>query len=60
MSSRTQTDRHFALERMKQIGAHVNTTESAILSLVGDAKHPDFKQVQKIIRELNDDTNLLH
>ena len=43
MSSRTQTDRQLALERMDRIGAFVNTTESVALSLVGDAAHPKFK-----------------
>ena len=43
VSSRTQTDRQLALERMDRIGAFVNTTESVALSLVGDAAHPKFK-----------------
>ena len=43
VSSRTQTDRQLALERMARIGAFVNTTESVALSLVGDAAHPKFK-----------------
>ena len=43
VSSRTQTDRQLALERMGRIGAFVNTTESVALSLVGDAAHPKFK-----------------
>jgi hypothetical protein len=40
-------------------GVHINTTESVILSLAGDAGHPDFKELQKIIREINPDTGLL-
>ena len=43
VSSRMQTDRQLALERMGRIGAFVNTTESVALSLVGDAAHPKFK-----------------
>ena len=58
-SSRTQTDRHFALERMRGIGAFLNTTESVILSLVGDAKHPRFKEVQAIIKNLEQSTGLV-
>ena len=46
VSSRTQTDRHLALERMRTIGAHITTTESTILSLVGDASHQNFKEIQ--------------
>jgi hypothetical protein len=37
-----------------------NTTESVILTLAGDSKHPDFKQLQAIIKELNADTGLLN
>ena len=58
VSSRTQTDRKLALERMKSIGAFINSTESVILSLVGDAAHPKFKSVQQIIKETNADTEL--
>ena len=40
-------------------GAHINTTESVILSLAGDAAHPDCKEIQKIIKEINPDTGLV-
>ena len=59
VSSRTQVDRQMALERMRQIGAFINTTESMALSLVGDAGHPKFKQVQALIRELLPSTGLV-
>ncbi len=58
-TSRTQTDRHFALDRMRQIGAFVNTTESVVLALAADASDPNFKELQAIIRPLNQDTGLL-
>ena len=58
-SSRTQTDRHLALDRMRTIGAHINTTESVILSLVGDASHCNFKEVQRLIRNVLPDTGLI-
>ena len=60
VSSRTQTDRQFAIERMRTIGAHINTTESVILSLVGDASHPNFKEIQRLIKNLSPDTGLLN
>ena len=60
VSSRTQTDRQFAFERMRTIGAHLNTTESVILSLVGDGSHPDFKEIQRLIKDLSPDTGLLN
>ena len=43
---------------MKNIGSHINTTESVILSLVGDASHPQFKSIQQIIKQLSPDTGL--
>ena len=44
---------------MRTIGAHINTTESVILSLVGDASHANFKEVQRIIRNVLPDTGLI-
>ena len=60
VSSRTQTDRQLALERMRTIGAHINTTESVILSLVGDASHPNFKEIQRLIKNVSPDTGLIN
>lgn len=41
----SQTDRLFALSRLKQSGAYLTTTEAVLLQLVQDAKHPNFKEV---------------
>ena len=41
----SQTDRLFALSRLKQSGAYLTTTEGVLLQLVQDAKHPNFKEV---------------
>lgn len=41
----SQTDRLFALSRLKQSGAFLTTTEGVMLQLVQDAKHPNFKEV---------------
>lgn len=59
VSSRTQIDRKFALDRMKRAGAFVTTSESVILGLVGDSAHPKFKEVQKLILQSAPDTGLL-
>ena len=45
ISLHSQTDRLFALSRLKQSGAYLNTTEGVLLQLVQDAKHPNFKEV---------------
>lgn len=34
-----------ALARMRQSGAFLSTSEGLILQLVGDAAHPQFKEV---------------
>ncbi|NP_001088698.1 isochorismatase domain-containing protein 2 isoform X1 [Xenopus laevis] len=58
-SSRSQVDRLFALSRMRQSGAFLTTSEGVLLQLLGDAKHPKFKEVQKIIMEPAPDSGLL-
>ena len=49
-----------AIERMAKIGAHVTTTESIIMALVGDASHKQFKPVQQLIKETSPNTGLSH
>ncbi|KAE8593523.1 hypothetical protein XENTR_v10019175 [Xenopus tropicalis] len=58
-SSRSQVDRLFALSRMRQSGAFLTTSEGVLLQLLGNAKHPKFKEVQKIIMEPAPDSGLL-
>ncbi|XP_013794400.1 isochorismatase domain-containing protein 2-like [Limulus polyphemus] len=58
-SSRSMVDRMFGFERIKASGAWLTTSESVILGLVGDAAHPKFKEVQKIIWDSAPDTGLL-
>ncbi|KAI5191405.1 Isochorismatase Domain-Containing Protein 2 [Manis pentadactyla] len=58
-SSRSQVDRLVALTRMRQSGAFLSTSEGLILQLVGDAAHPQFKEIQKIIKEPAPDSGLL-
>lgn len=50
-SSRTMTDRLIALERMRQSGAFITTSESILFMLLKDAKHEKFRDIQKIIME---------
>ncbi|KAJ8289923.1 hypothetical protein GJAV_G00006790 [Gymnothorax javanicus] len=58
VSSRSQTDRLFALSRLKQSGAYLTTTEGVLLQLVQDAKHPSFKEIQKLLAHPSPDTGL--
>jgi isochorismate hydrolase len=59
VASRNQVDRMFAFDRMKRAGAFITTSESVILGLVGDSKHPKFREVQRLILESAPDTGLL-
>ncbi|XP_077979118.1 isochorismatase domain-containing protein 2-like [Glandiceps talaboti] len=58
-SSRSMVDRMYALERMKQSGAFITTSESMVLQLLRDAKHPDFRETQKVIWTTAPDSGLL-
>ena len=57
-SSRNQVDRMFAYDRMKQMGAFLNTAESVILSIAGDSRVAQFKNIQKIIHDGSDPAGL--
>jgi len=59
VSSRSQVDRKFALERMRDAGAFITTSECSILALAGGSHHPRFKDLQKIIRDPAPDSDLL-
>lgn len=50
-SSRSMTDRMLAFERIRQAGGFITTSESVLFMLLKDAKHPNFKEVQKLIME---------
>merc|ERR1712150_241372 len=49
-SSRSQMDRTFAYERFQAAGAIVTTSEAILLQLVGDKEHPNFKEIQSLIK----------
>lgn len=59
VSSRSMTDRMYALDRIKDVGVFLTTGESMLLQLVGDAKHPKFKPIQKLIWDPSPDSGLL-
>lgn len=59
VSSRSMVDRMFALERIKDAGGFVTTSESVLLMLCKDAANPHFKEIQKLINEPAPDSGLL-
>ncbi|CAH7406314.1 Isoc2b [Phodopus roborovskii] len=48
-SSRSQTNRLVALDRMRQSGVFLSTSEVLILQLLKDAAHPQFKEVKALL-----------
>lgn len=50
VSSRTQTNKRFALERMREKGADITCTEMLVTELLQTAEHPKFKDVLNLIR----------
>ena len=56
-SSYKITDRETAIERMRDAGAWISTTESAIYELTEDAQKPEFKQILQIIKTLRSQDN---
>jgi nicotinamidase-related amidase len=59
VSSRSLTDRMFALERMRNCGIFVTTSESALFELLVHSKHEKFKEVQALIKTSAPDSGLL-
>ncbi|CAF0918248.1 unnamed protein product, partial [Brachionus calyciflorus] len=59
VSSRSLVDRKYAIERMKQSGAFLTTSESIVFQLCKNANHPKFKEIQKLIKHPSHDTGLL-
>ncbi len=52
-------NRKYAIKRMEQSGAFLTTCESVMFQLLKDAKHPKFKEVQKLIMTPTPDSSLL-
>lgn len=48
--SRAETEYSAGLERIRDNGAHIITTEIALFEWLGSAKHPKFKEVQTLIK----------
>ncbi|SHJ23388.1 hydrolase [Parasporobacterium paucivorans] len=50
VSSRKKSDLKFALRRAQAEGAIITTYESVLFELIDSAKHPEFKEISKIIK----------
>jgi len=50
VSSRTQQNKQIALERIRATGAIISSTEMALFELLKTAKHPNFREIAKLIK----------
>jgi len=50
VSSRTAENRRISLERMQAEGATLYSTEMLLFELLGDANHPHFRDLSRLIR----------
>ena len=50
IASRTQENKNNGLQQMQAAGAIVSNIESILFQLLGDAKHPKFKEISKLIQ----------
>lgn len=56
--SRSQDDRMLALQRLREVGCHVTTSESVIFKLLKDKNHPKFNEVRKLVQHPTEETGL--
>lgn len=56
--SRSDEDRHLAFQRMQQIGCFLTTSENVIFKLLKGKDHPKFKEIQKLVGKISEDTGL--
>ena len=49
-SSRQEVEHMAGLERMKEHGVHIITTEIALFEWLRSSKHPNFKEIQNLIK----------
>jgi len=50
VSSRTEQNRQIALTRLAAEGAHVSSTEMALFEMLKTAKHPQFKEIARLVK----------
>ena len=53
--SRRQGDRQVALERMKQMGCWMCTSEMAMFQMIAEKEHPKFRDISSIAKDARSD-----
>ncbi|TDG50425.1 hypothetical protein AWZ03_003014 [Drosophila navojoa] len=57
-ASRLNQDRDLALERLRQIGCIISSTESVIFNLLSDKNHKSFKEIASLVKRVAADLKL--
>ncbi|MBL8993584.1 MAG: isochorismatase family protein [Spirochaetia bacterium] len=52
VSSRFPSDRGIGLRRLSQLGAAMVSAEMFLFEVMGDARHPKFKEISALVKEL--------
>ena len=50
VSSRTESNKAIGLTMLQQAGAKLFSTEGLLFKLLGDATHPKFKEIAKLVK----------
>jgi nicotinamidase-related amidase len=50
VSSRTQTNKQLALQRMHHLGAGLTSVEMCLFDLIRTAKHPKFRDISRLVK----------
>eukprot|EP01010_Urceolus_cornutus_P001372 NODE_1911_length_712_cov_236.693816_g1488_i0.p2 GENE.NODE_1911_length_712_cov_236.693816_g1488_i0~~NODE_1911_length_712_cov_236.693816_g1488_i0.p2 ORF type:complete len:211 (-),score=66.17 NODE_1911_length_712_cov_236.693816_g1488_i0:79-657(-) len=58
VSSQRQSDRMMALERLRQLGVYISTSESILFEILRDAKDPYFKGISELSKDARPDSRL--
>eukprot|EP01135_Chromosphaera_perkinsii_P005186 Nk52_evm4s322 gene=Nk52_evmTU4s322 len=59
VSSRSMHDRKFALQRMRDAGCFMTTSESLIFMLMKDKNHPKFKEIMPLVKSISPDSQMM-
>lgn len=57
VSSCNKEEIPIALERIRQAGGKITTTESVLFQLMNDSTHPAFRTISKLVKEEKDNTS---
>lgn len=58
--SRSQEDRMLAMERLRDIGCFISTSENIIFKLIRDKNNPIFDKVRKLVIQKSEETGLVN